>query len=332
LAKERGVSETDITFTDQAKSDFLDPAIGDAAFALNEGAVSAPVKGGLATVLLKAVKITPEHQATLEEVKTQLMDRLKLERARDEIQSIYDAVEDARAEQTKFEEIAARAGIPFQLVAASDAEGRDRDGKDAAMPQKGELLKAAFSSDVGVENDAISLDDGYVWYEVREVTPSAVRPFDDVKEQAKAQVLAGKVRALSEDKAKKLVERLKSGSAFEDIAREAGAEIKTQQGLKRNENDAAFDADAVQALFAVPENGFAYAIEPGGKSAKIMQSQAVLLPSFDVNSPEAKQIAESMETASASDLLGTYLATMQNEAGVAINDALWRQISGQATQ
>ena len=51
------------------------------------------------------------------------------------------------------------------------------------MPHKPELLKAVFSSDVGVENDAISLDDGYVWYEVREVIPSAVKPFDTVKDR-----------------------------------------------------------------------------------------------------------------------------------------------------
>ncbi len=40
------------------------------------------------------------------------------------------------------------------------------------MPHKAELLNSAFASDVGVENDALSLDEGYVWYEVREVVPS----------------------------------------------------------------------------------------------------------------------------------------------------------------
>ena len=42
--------------------------------------MSEPVKGALATVLLKAVKITPEKQATLEEVKPQL-DRAPQARA-----------------------------------------------------------------------------------------------------------------------------------------------------------------------------------------------------------------------------------------------------------
>ena len=332
LAKERGFNEQDVTFADKTKADFLDPAIANAAFSLAEGAVSEPIKGALATVLVKALKISPEHQATLEEVKAQLTARLQLERAREEIQSIYDAVEDARAAQTSFEDIASKAGIPFQLIAASDAAGKDKDGKDIDIPHKADLLKAAFTSDVGVENDAISLDDGYVWYEVREVIPSAVKPLDAVKEQAKAAVISAKARAISEEKAKKFVERAKGGARIEELATEAGAEMKSAQGLRRNESDQNFDVDAVSAVFAVPENGFAYAVEPGGRSAKIMQSQAVLLPSFDPAAQDVKAVGDQMKGQVASDALSAYLTALQAEAGVSINDLVWRNISGQQTQ
>lgn len=328
LAKELGFAEADVTFPDRTKADFLDPAIAEAAFALGEGQVSEPVKGALATALLKAVKITPEHQLTLDEVKVELGDRLKLERARDEIQSIYDAVEDARAAQTTFEDIAKKAGIPFQLIAASDSAGLDKDGKPIEMPHKAELFKAAFGSDVGVENDAISLDDGYVWYEVREVMPSALRPFDSVKEQARLQVVANKVRALSEEKAKKLVERARSGTALEDLAKESQSEIRTTQGLKRNESSADFSPDAVAAVFGVAENGFAYAIEPDGKGARLIQSQAVLLPPFDPAAAESKGIADQLKSASTNDLLSSYLLALEKDTGVTINETLWRQIAG----
>lgn len=332
LAKERGYSEADVTFSDRTRADFVDPAIADAAFKLQQGAVSDPVKGALATVLLKAVTVTPEQQAPLAEVKEPLTARLKLEAARDEIQSIYDAVEDARAAQSKFEDIAAKASIPFQLIASTDPEGRGKDGKELDIPHKDEVLKAAFTSDVGVENDAVSLDEGYVWYEVREVVPSAVKPFDAVKEQARNQVVASKVRALSEDKAKKFVERAVAGAKIEELAKEAGAAVQSAQGIKRNESDGDFGAAAVDALFAVPENGFAYAVEPDGKGAKVMQSQAVLLPAFDAGSAEAKAITDRMKNAAANDLLTAYLGALQKNAGVSINETLWRQIAGNQTQ
>ena len=328
LAKERGFTEADATFADKTKADFIDPAIADAAFSLPEGSVSDPIKGSLSTALLKVVKVTPEHQATLDEVKPQLTDRLKLEQAAEQIQSTYDAVEDARAAQTSFEDIAAKSGIPFLLIPATDAQGKDKTGKDLDIPHMADVLQAAWSSDVGVENDAISLDNGYVWYEVREVVPAALKPFDQVKDQARAAVIAEKVKAMSEDKAKKLVERARAGAKLDDLAAETKTQVQTAQGLKRSEQGDSFGRAAVKALFAVPDNGFAYAVEPDGKGARVMQSVPVLLPAFDINSPDAKSIAKQLEPQVAGVLLDGYLAALQKQAGVTINDQLWQKISG----
>ena len=331
LAKERGFTEADATFADKSKADFIDPAIADAAFSLPEGSVSDPVKGALSTAILKVVKVTPEHQSTLDEVKPQLAERLKLEQAAEQIQSTYDAVEDARAAQTSFEDIASKAGIPFQLIPATDAQGQDKAGKDVAIPHMPDVLQAAWSSDVGVENDAISLDNGYIWYEVREVVPAALKPFDQVKDQARAAVIAEKVKAMSEDKAKKLVERARTGAKLDDLAAESKSQIQTAQGLKRSEQGDSFGRAAVKALFAVPDDGFAYAVEPGGKGARVMQSVPVLLPAFDVNSPDAKSIAKQLEAQVSGVMLDAYLAALQDQAGVTINDSLWQKISGPQT-
>ncbi|MEI7599833.1 MAG: SurA N-terminal domain-containing protein [Aestuariivirga sp.] len=331
VAKERGFTEADATFADKTKDAFIDPAIADAAFSLPEGSVSEPIKGTLSTALVKVVKITPEHQSTLDEVKPLLSDRLKLEQAMEQIQSTYDAVEDARAAQTSFEDIAAKAGIPFQLIPASDAQGKDKSGKDIDIPHKPDVLQAAWSSDVGVENDAISLDNGYVWYEVREVVPAALKPLDQVKDQARAAVIAEKVKALSEDKAKKLVERARTGAKLDDLAAEVKAQVQTSQGLKRTEKGDSFGRAAVQALFAVPDTGFAYAVEPDGKGARVMQSAPVLLPPFDINSPDAKSIAKQLQPQVSNVLLEAYLAALQNQAGVSMNDDLWQKLSGPQT-
>lgn len=331
LARERGFSEQDVTFANKAKTDFIDQAIADAAFGLAQGQVSEPVKGTLATVLLKAETITPETQSSLEQVRAELTERLKLERAGEEIQAIYDAVEDARAAQTPFEEIAATAGIPFQLVPAVDAQGNGKDGKPVPAPHAAELIDAAFTSDVGVENDAISLDNGYVWYEVREVIPSALRPFEEVKDQARAAVIAGKLRALAEDKAKALVERAKSGVKLEELAAETGAELKTTQGLRRTDRNDSFGPAAIAALFAVPDDGFAFALEPDGRSARVMQSQPVMLPPFVAASAEAKQIGDRLKGQLEDNVLAAYVQAVEKQAGVAVNEAAWRNISGQQT-
>ena len=332
IASERGVKEADITFADKTKKDFFDPAIADAAFTLAEGTVSEPIKGSLATSLLKVAKVSPEHQKTIDEVKDELGNRLRLERAREEIDSIYGAVEDGRGAQQKLEDIATKQNIPFQLAGPIDAAGLGPDGKDIPLPHKAELLKAIFESDAGIDNAALPAGDGYVWYDVREVVPSAVKPLDKVRAQVIADITANKVRALAAEKAAKLVARAAAGINLETLAQEAGATVLTVQGVKRNETSADFDASAVTALFAVPENDYAFALEADGKGARVMQSQAVLLPPFDEKSEEAKTIAATLQAGEAADLLSAYLGTLQQQAGVSINETLWRQISGTQTQ
>ena len=328
IAKERGASDADITFANKTKAEFLDKTIADAAFKLKEGDVSEPVSGSLVTALLKATKVTPEKQSPLDEVKGDLTKRLQAERALDEIQSIYDAVEDARAAQTKFEDIAKAQGIPFAIIPAVSAAGLDPTGKEADVPGKQDVLKAAFASDVGVENDALTPQDSYFWYEVREVIPSVLKPLDAVKTQVTGDVTARKIRELLNERATNLIKSLKGGATLESLAAEAKTEIKSAQGLKRNEASPDFDVPAVTALFSVPENGFASSLEGDGKTTKIMQSQAVLAEPFDSKSSAAKELTQSVKDAASKDLLTTYLTAIQGQIGVSINNTLWQQVSG----
>src|SRR5205085_10044239 len=108
IAKERGMTEADATLPDRTKDSIPDAAIADAAFSLPLDQVSNPVEGSLSIMLLKVTKITPAKQASLDEVRGQLKARLQLDKAHDQIENIYNSVEDARAAQDSFETIAKR--------------------------------------------------------------------------------------------------------------------------------------------------------------------------------------------------------------------------------
>jgi len=329
IAKERGLTDTDASLGEVSKDKVLDTLIADAAFGLAQDQVSDPVQGKLSVVLLKVTKITPEKQSTLDEVKAELTQRLQLEKARSEVQTTYDAIEDARAQQKPFEEIAKDVNLPLTVTSPVDVQGQGKDGKEVEVPFKENVLKQAFESDTGVENDALTTPSGgYVWYEVREVTPSAIKPFDTVKAEVETAWKAQKLREVALEKAKQMVERARNGVTLEALAGEAKAEIKTVQGLKRNETTNEFGADAVAALFSVPENGFAFAPEGDGKGAKVMQSQAVLIPTYDPTSEEAKTIAKALSDGAGNNLAASYVADLQNELGVYVDENMWRQVTG----
>jgi peptidyl-prolyl cis-trans isomerase D len=262
-------------------------------------------------------------------VKSELTSRLQVEKAKDQVQSTFDTVEDARAQQKSFEDIAKDVKLNLVVTPPVDPQGLDKNGKAVDVPFKEGVLKQAFESDTGVENDALTTpSNGYVWYEVREVTPSVIKPFDTVKTQVDADWKAQKLREVALDKAKQLAEKGNNGVTLDALAGEAKAEIKTVQGLKRNETTNEFGPEAVSALFMVPENGFAFAPEGDGKGAKVMQSQAVLIPAYDPNSEEAKTTAKTLSDGVSRNLAASYVADVQNELGVYVDENMWRQVTG----
>ncbi len=328
IAGELKATEADITLKDRQKGDFLDAKIADAAFALPLNAVSDPVVGSLATVILKAAVIAPEKQSTLDDVKDKLATRLKIEKAREEITAIYNSVEDARAAQTPFEQIAERAGIPFVLVPAISAVGQDKAGKDIELVSKDEVLKAAFLSDVGNSEDALPIGDTYVWYEVREITPPGLKPLADVKADVTKDVVATKLRELATSKAKALLVEAKAGATLDALAAKLSATVKTASGLKRNETSEDFDGAAVVSLFDQPDQGFAWSLEGDGKTARVMQVAKLTLPALMATSPEITKLQEEIGAAFANEIANSFVAALRKNANVTVNEELWKQNSG----
>ncbi len=330
VAAELGQKVTDITFNERQRSDFLDEKIADAAFTLTEGTVSAPVVGSLNTALLKVLKIAAANQPTLETIKPELTKRLQLQKAQDEITSVYEAVEDARAQQTKFEDIAAKAGVPVIIIPAVSQSGVDKAGQLVSMPAQDEVLKAVFASDVGLDTDAIQANDGYVWYDVREVIPSAVRPQAEVKDQVKTDWVAMKLRTLASDKAKAIVEKSSGNATLETVATELGGNVKSVTGIKRNNVSEEFDGVSTIALFSVPEKKLTWALEGDGKTARIIEVGKVTLPSSGATA-STKEVSDLAKKGLGSDLTDSYLKSARAGTTVILNEELWRQNSGTTT-
>ena len=65
LAAERGLKDKDFDLGTVSKIEIIDPAVADAAFALKDGEVSAPVQGRFGAVIVTVTKIEPEEESRL---------------------------------------------------------------------------------------------------------------------------------------------------------------------------------------------------------------------------------------------------------------------------
>ncbi|MGB5215291.1 MAG: SurA N-terminal domain-containing protein [Anderseniella sp.] len=331
IAREQGKTEADISLGTVAKSAIPDPAVAEAAFALADGAVSEPVKSRFSTVLLKAKIVGSSGAKSLDEMRDELSTAVRAAKARDQLLDLHDKFEDARASGASLEEAAAEIGIKVANVGPVALDGTDKDGKAVVVPGHSSSLATAFDTEIGLEISPLTDgDDGFTWLETRDIVETAVPAFNDIKDKVADTWQTREAASATRKKAEELVAKLRSGTPIADLAKTENTEVRTVNGVRRNQNNAAFNAADVAALFSVAEDGKTFSIANDGKSAKIIASTPVLGTGFNSDSEEAKAIRQVLETNLSNDLYAEYVNALQEQIGVTINDSVWARLASGA--
>lgn len=329
IAKERGIADKDIELGTLTKSAMIDRALADAAFALKEGETSAPVQGRFGVALIHVVKIQPEQIRPLAEVAPEIKKSIATERAKGQILSVYDKIEDVRSEGHTLAEAAATLNLSAVTVEL-DRSGHDPAGQPVAdLPDPERLLAGAFSTDVGVDADPLQVEGGYVWFEVAGVTPARERSLDEIKDKVEASWREDEIAKRLKAKSDALMDKLKGGSAFVDTAKAEGLKLETVSGLKRSASSPPFSASAVDTLFVTPKDAVASAQgeQPGDQI--VFRVTDIVVPQTDVNSDQTKTMAQNLNRSLSQDLFGQYVAKVESEIGVTINrNAVNQVVSG----
>jgi peptidyl-prolyl cis-trans isomerase D len=333
LAKERGLKDTDIDVGMVTKSDIIDAAVADAAFALKAGEISAPIKGSFGTVLLLVGKVEPGSQKTYEEVASQIKREQAEARARTELNDLRDKIEDERAGGSTLAETAKKLGLKSLTIEAIDRSGRAPDGKLVAdLPKTPDVISTAFGSEVGVDSEALQLpNNGLLWYDVTGITASRERTLDEVKDQVATRWRDDEIATRLQAKADDMLGKLKAGGALAQVASEAGLKVESASGLQRGKSAGFVPAKVVDAVFKVAKGAPGSAEGETQTQRFVFRVTEVIDPSLDANSPEAKQLTTSLQSSYSDDMIGQYIARLENDYGVSINQSALNQVIGGGT-
>ncbi|AWM87018.1 peptidylprolyl isomerase [Microvirga sp. 17 mud 1-3] len=328
IAEERKVPPQDLELGTFTKSEMLDPAVAEAAFSLQEGATSGPVDGRFGPVLVRVTKIAPESVKPFEEVAGEIRAELAKARAGDQLESIHDAIEDQRAGARPLAEIAKEKGLPLVQIPAVDSQGLDKAGKPVELPGRDAVVKAAFASDIGVDNEPLRMPDGgYVWFDVTGIEPSREKTLDEVRDQVAKLWHTDEVSRRLSEKARGLTERLEKGEAIEAVAQDAGAAAKSAADLARGVAKDELNADAVTRIFSVPVGQPGNAAS-GAETRAVFKVTAASVPPLAPTSQEAQQIETQLRNGMGDDLVNEYIAQIRKDLGVTINQQALRQATG----
>jgi peptidyl-prolyl cis-trans isomerase D len=328
IAKERGLKPGDIDLGLVPKSLIVDPAVADAAFALKDGEVSAPVKTSFGAALVTVLKIEPEIVQSFADVAAKLRSDLALERVKSQIQDLHDKIEDDRAGGSTIEDAAAKLKLPV-ITYNVDSSGRDPDGRPVvAMAHAADVVRAAFASDVGVDNDPIEADSGYIWYDVAAITPARTRTLDEVKDEVAQHWRNDEITSRLKTKANDLIDKLKNGETLDAVAAANGVKVETAKDVKRVGATGVISERVADAVFHTPKDAFAGAEGDDPNQWIVFRVTDITTPAFDSKSSDGERVAQKVQRDLSDDLIGQYMSKIEDDLGTSVNTAVMAQATG----
>ncbi|MCK1275685.1 SurA N-terminal domain-containing protein [Bradyrhizobium sp. 61] len=328
LGKERGLSSSDVDLGLVTKSS-LDPAVGDAAFALPVGEISQPIQGRLGTSIVKVDKIEPGNEANYASLAGDIKREIATERARVKVNDLRDKMEDERGGGASVIDAAQKLGLTAVTIDAVDRSGRAPNGQPVtSIPQGLDVVSQAFNTDVGVDNDAISFKGGYVWYDVLAITPSRDRNLDEVRDQVEARWRQDQIAAKLKTKATEMVQKLEQGGKLADEAAAINAKVETASGFKRDDSPAGVPASVVAAAFRTAKDGVGQTAVSGGSEVIVFRVTDIVEPAVDAASDAVKKLKDSLDRALTDEQVASYVNKLETDIGTTINQAAFAQVTG----
>src|ERR1700734_289202 len=304
----------------------LDKDEANAIFALPQGGVSGALKSQFGPVIVRVKGITPSTVKPYSEVADAVKKQVSASRAGDKIQSLHDKIEDARVSGKSILEAAKSVGLTGQSIAAVDAAGNDPKGAPVNLPDEAELLRAAFASDVGLDEAALNTKDGgFVWFEISKIDPAHDLTFEEAKPEVEKQWRAEEVDKALAGKADDLVKQIKAGGRVPDLAKSGGAEAKSAQDVHRAEQTSLPEA-VVAAIFREPADGAGSSATPDGRV--VFKITADKTPPVDFADARVKAMASQLDSATRESLLDQYVEALRRTLGVVVHPEALQSAEG----
>lgn len=334
LLADRNTTPSSIDLGLVAREDMIDAAIADEVFSLPAPGVSDVIEGRFQVVLTRVVEIEAASTRPFEEVAAEIKSEIARDEATDQIFTVRDAIEDSLAGGARLSEVAATHNVELREVAAVSQTGLDTSGTIINdLPLSRDLLQGAFEADVNLENPPLEGDNEFVWYEVTDITPDRDQTLEEVTDRVRADWLRDQTATALDELAAGLSSDLASDTDFTSLAQERAKPVQTYEGITRLTGTEGLSGENVVTIFETEQGGFGYLTPADTDQRLVFQMTDATVPAFFAEEQSVQQIAQNARPAIEAEFLRQYVAELQTNLGISLNQPLLNQmLAGTADQ
>jgi peptidyl-prolyl cis-trans isomerase D len=325
-----------ITLDDATESQFPDPGLAHTVFAATLEAVTGPEKGALGWHVVRVTKATPGSEKSFDEVKDSLRNEVLAAKAADVMYDRANKVDNILGTGASLDEMPADLGL-IGVTGTLDAKGNTPADTPAPIPGpdelKAALIKAAFETQKGDPPRLVEVQtpstggSAYYALAVEDITPPAVRSFDEVKEQVENDWLHDAARHEQEQAAAKLLAAVKGGQSLADAAAVAGVTVRRTPLLAHGASAEGIPPQLEEPLFSLKQGEPTMVETP---DAFIVAVPAEIVQADPKADPAGfGEVRQAVTRSVGSDIATTFLEALRERAQPRINQKVVDNVTGQ---
>ncbi|TNE41938.1 MAG: hypothetical protein EP347_01545 [Alphaproteobacteria bacterium] len=331
VAESLGFRPQEFNLGSVMEKDISDKPVADVVFGMTEPGITDPIEGGLSWSLVELLDIEPEVVQTLDDVRDELHRQIAERSAQDLVFEALDAIEEEIASGTPMADIARKVGLSVKVIEGVSRDGQNAEGQTvSAIPEDPKFLEEAFATVVGFASDVLEVSENqFITLQVDEITPSVLKPFEDVRVQALAEWRKVQRANRLEELAQSLTERGNAGEDFAVLGDSVGRGVLTvPTPIKRGEPTELLSSGIVRQLFSSKAGDFVYGNMPEGDSLIVAKLTNVDIPNTVAAGKVIDSFQEQIGTQMSRDIQDLYVGGLLGQYQVKRNQAAIDQVIG----
>jgi len=298
-----------------------------AAFAMKAGEISNLVKTAFGFHIIKVVDNKPDNTRPLAEVRSEIEDQLKWQRAQAEAEKIAKSLEGVIKTPADLDRIAAERSMKLTetglLLSAEPIEG---------IGSQPELSGRVFGMKEGDVTPAMRVATGWVFATVTGRQDPYVPKLDEVRAKVSDDVKQQKAEEMAKQRATAIAGDLKAAKDFAAAVKKAGLEVKPTELIARGaaipEVGVSEAIDA--AAFALPQGGVSDAIVTPTGTAIVRVAERVDVTDAEIEGGK-DTLRDELVNARRDKFFTAYMQKAKQGLKIAIREAILTRVTGPAT-
>jgi len=297
------------------------PEFDKAAFSMKVGDISDLVKSQFGYHIIKVTDKKPATTKSLDEVRAQIEDQIKWDRAQTEAQRTADDVAKSLKKPADLDTVAKGRGLTVGESALFS-----KDEPIAGLGMAPAVAERAFEMKEGEVSEPIRTPQGFAFITVTGRQDAYVPKLDEVKAKVRDAVVKQKATDVARQKAASIGAQMKTGD-FNAAAKAASLEVKTTEFIARGA--AIGDVGVSPAI-----DKLAFAMQPGNVSDPIVTDNGTVIVKMlerqDPAPSDAATTKASLKTEMVNErrnrFYGSYMAKARERMKVNVNRELIAQL------